>query len=248
LARKLKDIEIEEISLCDAASNRKTFYILKRRKEMDNELKELFEDWFDEEELTEVNDELEILKGDDKEKIEKIKDATIKALKGAVNILNKYKADLPDDALKALKTLAKYASYGYGYPEKKEASDEVKKAIAVASLSKSTIEKIEKIIDELKDLINKGVKKSKSEDGEISDEIQAKLEKLAELEEKEKKAIEKAKEEAEKKEKEEREELLKRIERLEKTKGIKKSIEGQEGNDADDGDEEDKWPSIPVVT
>ena len=241
MSKKLKDIDIEEISLCDAAANRKTFYILKRSENMKNILDGLFPDWFDEEELTEINKETEVLKSDDAELKKKVKDTALKAIKGAVNILNKYKADLPDDALKALKTLAKYASYGYGYPEKKEASEDVKKA--GAKLSKSTIEKIEKIIKDLSELIGKEVEKSK--DGNISDEIQAKLDELAEYKEKEKKAIEKAKEEAEKKEKEEKEELFKRLEALEKKKGIKKSIEGQD-TDADD-DDEDMFPSIPVV-
>ncbi|MBA7516140.1 hypothetical protein ES705_08185 [subsurface metagenome] len=53
--------------------------------------------------------------GEDNRIIEKkISEEGLNAIKEAIGDLNKYKEDFPDELLTAVKTLAKYASYGYG--------------------------------------------------------------------------------------------------------------------------------------
>lgn len=128
--------------------NSDTKIIFKRRRNMKLNLKELIEKLFEddegEEELTE--EELEQI-----EKAEKqIPKDALNAVKGALNLLTKYKSVLPDDVQAAIKTLAKVAAYGYGYPAKKKGDDEdeededqLKKA--GAKLSKDTIVKLKKI-------------------------------------------------------------------------------------------------------
>ena len=111
-------------------------------------------------------DEKEVLTEEDIEKANKLSDAAMKAIKGALNILNKYKADMPDDVLKAIQTLVKYASYGY--PAKKE--DEVKKtdeellADAVGIIAKAAeaddVEKAKKVVEQLSKATIKQLKRS----------------------------------------------------------------------------------------
>jgi len=237
MPRKLKDIDVAEISLVDNAANQLKFFILKRRQQMD-EFIELLKSFMGE------DDEEFKLSEEDIAKAGKLDAKAIKAIQGALNILNKYKDVYPADVLKAIKTLTKYASYGYSYPAAKsediiEELTDVEKA--GRKLSKATIEQLRKALEILGSLI-----KEKEDDvtkGEkLSPEIIAKLEKLAEYEKKEKERKEKEKLEKEK----EREELIKqlkeRIEKLEKSKGIKKSIDAQD--DDEDKDKGVKWPSL----
>ena len=189
------------------------FYLSKGEvNNVDNELKELFRDYlgedFSEEEF---------------EKAEKLSDKVLNALKGAMNILNKYKGDFPDELKKAVAVLAKYA--GYGYPAKK-----VEKA--GAKLSKSTIEQIKKVIEALGKLIEPD--KVKKEAGDENEEVKKELGEI-------KKALEKLEKKDEKGKKDELEDLKKRLETVEKAKGIKKSIDGDGG---DGKDKDTKWPSF----
>jgi hypothetical protein len=63
----------------------------------------------------EVQRMIEEFCGEDNQIIEKkISEEGLNAIKEAIGDLNKYKEDFPDDLLAAVKTLAKYASYGYG--------------------------------------------------------------------------------------------------------------------------------------
>lgn len=192
------------------------------------ELKELLKDYlgedFSEEEF---------------EKAEKLSDKVLNALKGALNILNKYKGDFPDELKKAVGVLAKYA--GYGYPAKKsdepyklekviEALEKAHLEKAGAKLSKNTREQIQKAIDALKKLLEEDIKKDTG-NGEIKkelEEIKKSLEKL------EKKAEKEGKDEAKK----ELDEIKKRLKTIEEAKGIKKSIDG-DGNGGKD--EKPKW-------
>jgi len=267
MPRKLVDIDVDEITLCGSAANRKKFFI----KKMEDSMKEFIEEL--KKFMAEDDEDIEeVLTKEDIEKAEKLSDKVIKVIKGALNILNKYKADMPDDVLTAIKDLAKYAAYGYGYPAKKEdKEDKEDLEKAGAKISKTTrgqLEKILAIIKEspiaiamLKTLL--GVEVEKEEEGEentgdkektgdeerISPEIQAKLEKLAELEKAEKERLEK---ESEKKQKEDIQKMIdERLEQLElKEKPTKKSIDGQEDDEkkkgADD-EEEDEYPSIPLL-
>ncbi len=256
MPRKLKDIDVDEISLVPEAANRKTFFILKRRNLMDEELKALLSEFFDDEDVAEIEKmATEVADVDDVEKQKKLSQQALNAIKGAFNMLNKYKADLPDDLAGALKTLAKYAAakaYPYPYPQKAKVDK------AGAKLSKATREQLAKILALLKEspkaiamlktLLGQEVEKADDDDGQegLSPEVEAKLAKLAEYEKAEKEQLEKdAKEKAEA-EKKAKEDLEKRVEALEKKKGIKKSIDGQE-DDADDEDEkDDNWPSLYV--
>ena len=209
------------------------------------------------------------LEKEDIEKAEKVPDAAMKAIKGALNILNKYKADMPDDVLKAIKTLVKYASYGY--PAKKadekgvvEKTDEelfidavniVAKAVetedvekakkVVEQLSKATIKQLKKIVDICQKIIGTEEDKVKKT-GELPPEVARELEELGALRKFKENAI-KEKEETRKQEiedlKKEREKLEKKVEELEKTKGEKKGIEGHKGG-AGDEEKPDKWPSL----
>lgn len=257
MPRKLFDIDVDEITICESAANRKKFFIKKQEDSMKEFIEELKKFMAEDDEDIE-----EVLTKEDIEKAEKISDKAIKAIKGALNILNKYKADMPDDVLAAIKTLAKYAAYGYGYPAKKEDEEDLEKA--GAKLSKTTRDQIQKALDHIKEspkavVVLKtllGLEVKKEEEGEektgdeerISPEIQAKLERLAELEKAEKERVEK---ESEKKQKEDIQKMIdERLEQLElKEKPTKKSIDGQDDDEKNKGadDEEDEYPSIPLL-
>jgi len=243
MPRKLKDIDVAEISLVDNAANRKKFYIVKRRRQMDEFIK-LLKSF-----MGEDDDEFK-LSEEDIAKAEKLDEKAIKAIQGALNILNKYKDVYPNDVLTAIKTLTKYAAYGYSYPAKKSLTEEelieeltdVEKA--GRKLSKATIEQLKKAMEIIQSLIEE-----KEEDitkgHKLPPEIVKKLEKLAEYEKAEKERIEKERIEKEKKQEELIKELKERVEKLEKSKGIKKSIDGQDDDDDDkDKNKGVKWPSL----
>lgn len=194
MPRELKEIDPDEISLVGVPAIRKKFIIIKRSQEMDEYI-EILKSFHGEEEIT--DEVVEALKAG------KMPEEATKALKGALNILNKYKDDFPDAILDAIKTLSKYASYGY--PEKKgEKSEKEPDPVeflekldlqkAGASLSKATIEKlnsiktaIKSITDEIDKLIGKkeeaaGLKKSKEDDkGDLPEDVKRKLLELQEL-------------------------------------------------------------------
>jgi hypothetical protein len=104
--RKLKEIEVEEISLVDKAANQKTFAIVKRDGAADPEgILELLKDFAGQE----VTDEdLELAETPEK---------ALAIIKDALKKLTPYlTGDLfPDDVEAAIKTLGKFAGIGYGY-------------------------------------------------------------------------------------------------------------------------------------
>ena len=114
--RRLQNIEVDEISLVDSAATGKKFMIIKSA-EVTNTMREL------EELLNEFNPE-----GNEIELLRKAKDKLPKEmldeLTKAYKAILKYREDLPDDLLEAVKVLGKYASYGYpeGKGIKKSAS------------------------------------------------------------------------------------------------------------------------------
>lgn len=180
MARKLKDIDVDEISLVDAGAVRKKFFIKKRRSLMD--LIEILKDFLGEDtELTE----------DELKKAKNLSDKAAKAISSALNMLNKYKDDMPSDVLTAIKTLGKYASYGYPAQKAEEVDilgemTNVEKA--GARLSKATIEQLKKIAEIINGLIGAAEDKVKKAAGDIDtdklpDHIVAKLEKLQKIEE-----------------------------------------------------------------
>jgi hypothetical protein len=97
MARKLTDIEVEEISLVDAAANRKKFAIIKRKHTMDK-LIEL---------LKSIGLELT---AEELEKAGAMSEEAQKAIRMAVGLLAKYKDEMPADVLAAVQTLARGAT------------------------------------------------------------------------------------------------------------------------------------------
>jgi len=231
MARKLKDLDIEEISLVDAGAVRKTFYIKKQRRSL-MDLIDILKDMLGPD--TELSD-------DEVKKAKELTEDAAKAIAGALKILNKYKDDMPDDVLAAIKTLAKYASYGY--PAKKSADvdfvvelTDIEKA--GARLSKATIEELKKAIEILRGIIGEreeNLKKGASIDlDKLPPELKARLERLQRWEEDQ---IRKQKEAEER----EREELKKKIQEL--TDTVKKLARGEPvSKQLDDDDDDDPGP------
>ena len=227
----------------DGFKHSDTFYLSKSEMEvnkMDKELKELLDSYFGEEVSF------------DTEEFEKAKlsDKALDAIKGALNLVNKYKADFPDDLKKAVGTLAKYASYGYGYPAKKsDDNKDINKA--GKTLSKDTVTKVKSVIKAFNELQNvvkalndllpeedqKNLKKSDATEGKDADEeFKNAIDEVTGIAKKlEKKLVEKD---------ETIEKLNKRLETVEKEKGIKKSIEGQDDDDGDGDKSKKKWGSF----
>jgi hypothetical protein len=253
MPRKLSDIEVEEVSLVDAAANRKKFAIIKRRHDMD-ELIKLLKGMMDD------------AKDEDLEKAKEIPEEASKALKSALTTLNKYKGDFPGDVLDAIKILTKYASYGYGYPEKKgeELSKEAIEKLG-ARLSKATIEQLKMVKEVFGTLDFKGLKKAI----EIIDKLieGADIEKSAKYkglpEDVRQRLLKQDDDEAARQRKAEQDSLAEivktaladgikpieaRLDKVEKIKGIKKSIDGQDTDADADADKDkvavDKWPSL----
>jgi len=164
-----------------------TYSLVKGNDTMDAELITLLKEYFGE--------GIEI----DVEKKEELPDKALNAVKGALKLVNKYKADFPDDLKKAVGTLAKYAGYGYGYPARKEevskAEPEPGQPNGLASKTSDPSE-IEKSIEEL----TKSIEKLEQEKNQqAQEEVSKTLESLS-----------------------------KRLEAVEKGTGIKKSVEGQD--------------------
>jgi len=262
MARKLVDIEAEEISLVDRAANRKKFAIIKRRVNVD-ELFETLKAIYGEEEITaEVMERLR--KAD-------LPEDALNAIKGALNLLKKYLSDMPADVKDAVKALGKYASFGA--PEKKDKKVEKAEELTIkkigARLSKSTVDELKKLRDFiagavggskglakardiLETLLGEAIVEKKDDGGEenLSAETRLKLAELEEYKTKDQVEVKKAADSA----------LLKPI--LDELKAVKTEIEALKkgkrvvskglkddkgGADGDDGKPvEDNWPSFNI--
>ncbi|GAI89722.1 unnamed protein product, partial [marine sediment metagenome] len=118
-ARKLRDLEITEISLVDKAATGKKFMIIKSAEVIKlKKIADLIEE-FSDEIFDETFDRVEFEK---KEVPQEIKDA----LKEALEDLNKYKDDFPDDLTAAIKLLLKFVAVSYGSSPGKEGPDKKK--------------------------------------------------------------------------------------------------------------------------
>ena len=253
MARKLFDIEINEITLCKSPANRKKFFIRKSKETKMDTLIEKLKKF-----LAESDEDIEkVLTTEQVERIEKIDKKVQKEIEENLDVVSLYE-DIPDDLENVHQFLFKQL---IDQPE----IEEVDKA--GAKLSKTTQTQIKmalehikdgpKAIDILKTLLGIETKKTekKKEDDEenLSPETLEKLERLEELEKKEKEELSK---EAEQKQ---AEKVLEIVNKALKDAGLeeiaeKKSIDDQEGNkdgdkkktkkDADD--DEDKFPSIPI--
>lgn len=254
MARKLFDIEINEITLCKSPANRKKFFI---KKMEEKPMKEFIEDLkkFKAEEDEDIE---KALTEDEIAKAERIGEKEAKALRKALGIVSQYE-DIPDDLEGAILTFVEKASYDYPVVE-----EEVGKA--GAKLSKTTQTQIKEALGHIKDgpkavailesllgVESKKTVKGKDDDEEnLSAETIAQLERLEEFEKKEKEELSK---ETEKKRDEK---VLDIVIKALKDAGLeeiaqKTSIAGQEEEDkkkketkkgADD--DEDKFPSIPI--
>jgi hypothetical protein len=256
MPRKIVDIDVEEITICDSTANRKQFFIKKTRRTMDKFI-ELIKGFVVDEDDDELTKE-EIAKAEALGKEPKA------VIENALNTFGEYKENMPDDLLAAAKILVKQASFVD--PIKKE---ELEKA--GAALSKTTKAQLTKILAHLKGgssaiatlkaLLGEKVEKEDvvDDDGEkLSAETEAKLEKLQVLEKAETERIEKEEKEKKEKEDEDAQEIKDRLKALETGKPVKKSLD-DEGDDDDDDDkkkkkkglkkdedEEDLWPSLYV--
>ena len=241
MARKIKDVEIEEITICDEPANRLKFYIKKHGGLKMEKLLEVLKKMLGDEE---IND-------NSIEKIKKLPEDSIENIRKALDEIEGYKGNYPPALDEAIQSLTKSAVYDYPVKESEFDFEDVAKA--GASLSKATVAQLKKIQDIIEKLVGEKTekfnKKDNDEEIEIPAEIQARLDKLDKLEKADKERVEKEATEKAKKEKEDKEALEKRVEKLEnvKTKGTKKSIEGHEDGAGDGNDEEDPFPSIPVV-
>lgn len=261
MARKLVDIEAEEISLVDRAANRKKFAIIKRRVNVD-ELFETLKAIYGEEEITaEVMERLR--KAD-------LPEDALNAIKGALNLLKKYLSDMPADVKDAVKALGKYASFGA--PEKKDKKVEKAEELTIekigARLSKSTVDELRKLRDFIAGAVggSKGLAKArdiletllgeaiveKKADGDenLSAETRLKLAKLEEYETKDQVEVKKAADSAllkpildELKAMKTEVETLKKGKRV-ISKGLKDDKGGADGDD--DKPVVDNWPSFNV--
>jgi len=257
LLRHLEDIDPSEVTLCGLPATRKKFLFFKqdmqrsldtskamqgdsdieKRNEvirMDPEIQKLLNEYFGEEVSIEEFEKAEL------------SEEAIKAIKGALNLINKYKADFPDDLKKAVGLLAKYAA-GYGYPAKKkevkkEGDQDLEKSGIV--LSKDSIKKIKNVIKALKDLLpeieaNKGLEKSDDSEEDAGKEFKKALAEVTDIAKKLEKKLEEKDQTIEK--------LGKRLETVEKEKGIKKGIDSQDSDDGDDSNKsKKKWASFGV--
>jgi len=240
MARKIKDVEIEEITICDEPANRLKFYIKKHGGLKMEKLLEVLKKILGDEEID--DNSIEKIKGLPEDKVEDIRKA-LEEIEG-------FQENFPPALDEAFLSLTKSATYDYPVKESEFDFEDVAKA--GASLSKATVAQLKKIQDIIEKLVGEKTEKfnKKDSDGkeiEIPAEIQARLDKLEKLEKAEQERVEKEATVKAEKDKEEKEELLKRVEKLEKTKGTKKSIDGHDKDASDDNDEEDPFPSIPVV-
>lgn len=241
MARKLKDIDVAEISLVDSAANQEKFFIIKRSKLMD--WIETLKKFLGEDELSE----------EDIAKAEGMPDDEVTAIQKDLDVLSNYDDGMPDDVLTAIRDLAKRASLK-GSDGKEELTDEefIEEVIekAGARFSKATIEQLKKIKDAVEKLLKDQEDLEKDKFGKLPPDVVKKLKRAEDLEKAEKERLIKEKEDSDKAKEKEISDLKKRLEKLEKKKRVRKGIEGQESDDDDKGETGDvdddgpKWPSL----
>ena len=247
--RNLKDIEIDEISLqglVDVPAIRKKFVIVKSKD--NGEQFDKNQDGFHNENEKEVKTMLDKLVKIFKEinGLEEISEGQMEVLKAlseedmkkyseALEVLKKYKDELPEDLNKELSELAKF---GVREVEKTEGEkkDEEDVEKAGKKLSKDTLKVIEGAVKKLADLTEIVNSLSNLLPKEDTEKMAAEKAEKEKLENKIDKAVKESKEETDKeltKKDEVIEELKKRVGTLEETKNGKKSLE-EESSDDDD--------------
>ena len=243
-ARKLIDIETDEISLVDRAANKKKFLIKKQqeRKIMKDFIGKLKKSVGEEKPLTD----------EQIAKAETLDAKTAKEFGDALDIIQSYKEDFSDELIEATDIfILKSLFPKEAEPEELTVEDVVSFVTekAGASLSKATkaqLEKIKGIIDGM--LKVKTEKLAGDKEEKLSDETMTKLERLEQLEADEKERVEKAEAAKKKKLSDDNEALIKRIEKLEKGE---RSDTTQLKDEEEEGDkkvkkkdDEPQWPSL----
>jgi hypothetical protein len=210
-ARKLLNIDADEISLVDRPANQKKFLIKKQERKIMKEFIVKLKKFIGEEKP---------LTDEQIAKAETLDATKAKEFGDALDIIQSYKEDYSDELTEAtdlfvLKSL---------FPEEVEPEELTVEDVvsfvtekAGASLSKATkaqLEKIKGIIDSMLKVKTEKLAGDKEEN--LSDETMEKLEKLQRLEAEDEERIKKAEEAEKKKAADDNAALLKRIEKLEK--------------------------------
>lgn len=235
-ARKLIEIDPDEISLVDAGANRKVFAIVKRSIPM-NKMIAAF---------------AALLAAAFTEPMKKnagaIPESEAAGLTGALEAFAKYKDDLPDDIVEAAQTLAKAA-----IPSGPPAADGAELPIDIekigARLSKATKEELMKI----KAVVDRMLEADKADDAPVKKydglppEIAARLKKQ-DADEAAALALKKTADDTERAaDKAAIKDLKDRLEKVEKARGIKKSADVDGAEDKGSEKTEKKgplWPSL----
>ena len=244
-ATKIKDIDIDEISLVDRAANRRKFAITKKeRKEMFEKLIEILKNWLTPEEITD-----EFQAG-----IKAMPEDVQKAHLATLTVLEEYNDEdvMPAEFKKALTEMVKATVTPI--PEKKDGEDELTLDIFIekagAVFSSATKTQIEKVITALQTLLGKdkdGDDKKKAEHENLTPEQIAALAKAEAIIAAEDEKARKAKEDKEKARDEALEKMAKEIAELKKVKGTSKQLDDKdEKDDTKKAAVVDKFPSIKL--
>ena len=138
--RRLRDIELDEVSLVDMPAIQRTFLVVKNI-DGGGDMEEMkFDDIL--ESLGNVEDE----KGDEKDISKALPEKTVKSLEDALKVISPFAKDLPDSLKKTLGAISK-ASAGETSEDEKEATEK-----AGRKLSKSTAQLIKSVIAALSKL------------------------------------------------------------------------------------------------
>jgi len=205
-----KSVETE-----DGFSRSETFYLSKGDLQMNENIKKQLENYFGE------NKDVDFEKAEDDS-------AIIKALE----TVNEYQGDFPDDLKKAAGVIAKQAGLYSCIKTEGQVSNETNVEKAGAKLSKETLKKITDALATLKSIIPQLTEKSdETTTTKTIEELKKSVEQL-----------EKRKDDASQNELTKTLiELAERLETVEKSTGVKKSVQGQD-DETNDGDR--KWTSF----
>jgi len=202
----------------DGFSRSETFYLSKGDAQMNEKIKEQLQEYFGEEEKIDF---------------EKAEDAA--AVIGALETVNEYQEDFPDDLKKAVGIIAKQAGL-YVPPEVEKQDNKAGVEKAGAKLSKETLGKLQDALKTLKSILPQLEEKTekKSEVEKAIGELTKKIEQFETKENGDTKdgIVDVIKE------------LTKRLEVVEKGTGVKKSIDGQDDDDDNDDNTGKKWSSL----
>lgn len=206
----------------DGFSRSETFYLSKGDNKMDAKIQEQLQEYFGKDE------EIDFEKAEDNDVITK-----------ALETVNEYRGDFPDDLKKAVGAIAKQAGFCDTIVSKILEKEQTNVVKAGAKLSKETMKKITEALAALKSVLPQLAEKTEKSDKEEKTEVGKAIEELKKSIE----SIEKKKDDASKDELTETlEELKKRLETVEKGTGVRKSIESQDNDD--NNNEDRKWPSF----